>query len=239
MAPLLSTTVLDAVAPTSTSWDEIVSALSAINPDCSREEWIMCGMAIHANAAAIGEMEQGLAVWNTWSAKGAKYPGERDILTQWASFREDKGTRVQIGSLFHLARSNGWVRPMPDAASLFSPTETITPPAQVSASLTIAPPNINMRLLPEVLRVRAVEISDQVGCDPRCPFRGSCGGLWGTGRPDPAGVGPGVQGAADPVDHEHRGARGQEDPGVKAHVQGAGADRARGRATVCKGGVGL
>ena len=55
---LLSTTVLDAVAPTSTSWDEIVSALSAINPDCSREEWIMCGMAIHANAAAIGEMEQ-------------------------------------------------------------------------------------------------------------------------------------------------------------------------------------
>jgi len=167
---LLSTTVLDAVAPTSTSWDEIVSALSAINPDCSREEWIMCGMAIHANAAAIGEMEQGLAVWNTWSAKGAKYPGERDILTQWASFREDKGTRVQIGSLFHLARSNGWVRPMPDAASLFSPTETITPPAQVSASLTIAPPNINMRLLPEVLRVRAVEISDQVGCDPLVPF---------------------------------------------------------------------
>jgi Primase C terminal 2 (PriCT-2). len=122
---LLSTTVLDAVAPTSTSWDEIVSALSAINPDCSREEWIMCGMAIHANAAAIGEMEQGLAVWNTWSAKGAKYPGERDILTPVGLVPRGQGHPgadrfpvpprpiERVGS-----------RPMPDAASLFSPTET-------------------------------------------------------------------------------------------------------------------
>jgi len=167
---LLSTTVLDAVAPTSTSWDEIVSALSAINPDCSREEWIMCGMAIHANAAAIGEMEQGFAVWNTWSAKGAKYPGEREILTQWSSFRQDKSTRVQIGSLFHLARQNGWVKPMPDAAALFSPTEVITPPAQVSADLTTPPPNLDISLVPEVLRVRATEISEQVGCDPLVPL---------------------------------------------------------------------
>ena len=167
---LLSTTVLDAVAPTSTSWDEIISALSSINPDCSREEWIMCGMAIHANAAAIGEMEQGFTVWNTWSARGAKYPGEREILTQWGSFREDKNTRVQIGSLFHLARQNGWVKPMPDAAALFSPTEVITPPAQVSADLTTPPPNLDISLVPEVLRVRATEISEQVGCDPLVPL---------------------------------------------------------------------
>ena len=84
-------------------------------------------------------MEQGFAVWNTWSAKGNKYPGEREILTQWSSFRQDKSTRVQIGSLFHLARQNGWVNPMPDAAALFSPTEVITPPALGSADLTTQP----------------------------------------------------------------------------------------------------
>ncbi len=167
---LLSTTVLDAVAPTSASWDEIISALSSINPDCSREEWIMCGMAIHANAAAIDELEAGFGVWNTWSAKGNKYPGEREILTQWSSFRQDKSTRVQIGSLFHLARQNGWVKPMPDAAALFSPTEVITPPAQVSADLTTPPPNLDISLVPEVLRVRATEISEQVGCDPLVPL---------------------------------------------------------------------
>jgi hypothetical protein len=167
---LLSTTVLDAVAPTSASWDEIISALSSINPDCSREEWIMCGMAIHANAATIDELEAGFGVWNTWSAKGNKYPGEREILTQWSSFRQDKSTRVQIGSLFHLARQNGWVKPMPDAAALFSPTEVITPPAQVSADLTTPPPNLDISLVPEVLRVRATEISEQVGCDPLVPL---------------------------------------------------------------------
>lgn len=167
---LLSTTVLDAVAPTSASWDEIVSALSSINPDCSREEWIMCGMAIHANAAAVDELEAGFGIWNTWSAKGNKYPGEREILTQWSSFRQDKSTRVQIGSLFHLARQNGWVKPMPDASSLFSPTDTVTPPAQVTASLTITPPNLDMTVVPEVLRVRATEVSEHVGCDPMVPF---------------------------------------------------------------------
>ncbi len=61
-------------------------------------------------------------VWDLWSKAGTKYPGERQIATQWHSFRADKATSVTLGSLFKLARDAGWERPQVDASGLFSPT---------------------------------------------------------------------------------------------------------------------
>ena len=99
-------------------WVNALQALQAIDPGGSRDEWITVGMALHSTGRP-----DALSVWNTWSERSTtKYPGQRDMAKQWASFHNDKATEVGLGSLFHIARKNGWVRPMPDASGLFGPT---------------------------------------------------------------------------------------------------------------------
>lgn len=151
------------------SWEEIWQALSSINPDCTRDEWVQAGMALHWAGIQMVNNDQALALWNTWSQRGAKYPGEREILNQWHSFRADKGTTVTLGTLFHIARQHGWVRPMPDASTLFKEVK-VTSPSDLYASMRPAPPEMDLSLWPSVLSTRAQEVSDSVGCDPLVPL---------------------------------------------------------------------
>jgi len=161
-------------------WDEIISAIGAVSPDCSREEWITIGMACQHAGAQSGEMERAYATWDTWSAKSAtKYPGPRGMATQWQSFRADKGSIVSLGSLFRIAQDHGWQRPMLDVSSLFSPTEMPTEPASLTVEMRQPPPSPDLSLVPEVLRVRAMEISEGVGCDPLVPFIAGLGAVCG------------------------------------------------------------
>lgn len=100
-------------------WADTLLALKAIDPGCSRDEWITVGMALHSTGRP-----DALSVWNTWSERSTtKYPGQRDMAQQWASFRQARATAVGLGSLFHIARKNGWTRPQVDASGLFSATE--------------------------------------------------------------------------------------------------------------------
>jgi len=163
-------------------WDEIVSALGAVAPDCSREEWITIGMACQCAGVLSGEPNRAFEVWDTWSKGSAtKYPGPRDMATQWNSFRADKGNRVTLGSLFKLARDAGWSKPMPDASTFFSPLTVIKHPDQVIADIRIPPPDLDFDLVPAVLRTRAMEISEHIGCDPLVPLMAGmaavCGAL--------------------------------------------------------------
>ena len=154
------------------SWEEIRQAVEAIPADCSREEWVNVGMALHWAGTQTDQLDAALSLWNEWSAQSAaKYPGERGIITQWASFRNDKATAVKLGTLFHIAKQHGWVRPMPDAAQLFSKVETPPmAPVDVMQGLRPPPPEMDMGLWPSVLQTRALEISDSVGCDPLVPL---------------------------------------------------------------------
>ena len=157
--------------PSSASWEEIRSALAAIPADCSREEWITCGMAIHHAAAAEGNLELGFAVWNEWSATAAdKYPGERALMQQWRSFRSDKSTAVRLGSLFHLAKRHGWVPPPPDASALFASAEPAVAPEDIISDLRTPMPAIDLDWFPPVLAQRARDVSESVGCDPIVPL---------------------------------------------------------------------
>lgn len=79
-------------------------ALNFISPDCDYEEWIELGQALHN---AFGE--QGYSIWAAWSSRGTKYQGEKDLRTHWKSFKADGG--VKIGTLFHIAKQNGYVAP--------------------------------------------------------------------------------------------------------------------------------
>jgi len=154
------------------SWEEIRQALEAIPADCSREEWINVGMALHWAGTQTDQVEQALQLWNEWSAQSAtKYPGERGIVTQWVSFKPDKATAVKLGTLFHIAKQHGWQRPMPDATQLFSKVD-VPPmaPVDVLQGLRPPPPDMDMSVWPTILQTRAQEISDSVGCDPLVPL---------------------------------------------------------------------
>lgn len=61
--------------------------LASIDPDCSRDEWRNLGMAMHFQFEGSPEA---LALWDEWSAKGAKYKsGEPE--KQWESFGQYSG----------------------------------------------------------------------------------------------------------------------------------------------------
>lgn len=70
----------------------------------TRGEWIRIGMALkHWDAT------RGFAVWDAWSRKDPDRYDERIMQGQWDSFRPDGG--VTLGTLFHLAKKNGYVPP--------------------------------------------------------------------------------------------------------------------------------
>jgi len=154
------------------SWEEIRQALDAVPAECTRDEWVGIGMALHWAGTQTDQLEQALALWNEWSATAqTKYPGEREILTQWISFKPDKATAVKLGTLFHIAKSHGWTRPMPDASELFSKIEVpVMEPVHVLDGLRPKPPEMDLNVWPTILRQRSQEISESVGCDPLVPL---------------------------------------------------------------------
>lgn len=156
--------------PIDASWEEIRAAIEAISPDCSREEWVNCGMALHWAGSQTDQLDQALNLWNDWSMPSAKYPGEREIFKQWQSFRSDKVTAVKLGTLFHIAKQHGWERPQPDVTTLFSSVDSPKTPAQVTMELRPPPPDLDLTLFPDVLARRAEEVGRSVGCDPLVPL---------------------------------------------------------------------
>ena len=155
------------------SWDEIAQAIESIPADCSRDEWVSVGMALHWAGHQTAQVEQAFKLWDDWSATSqAKYPGARGITSQWSSFKFDKTSSVRLGTLFHIAKDHGWHRTMPTAEALFSRVDVPAPtePASLLDGLRQKPPEMMVELWPAVLRVRAVEVGDTVGCDPVVPL---------------------------------------------------------------------
>jgi len=154
------------------SWEEIRQAIEVVPSDCSRDEWINIGMAMHWAGTQTEQLDQALHLWNEWSAQSqTKYPGEKEIIKQWSSFRSDKATAVKLGTLFHIAKQHGWQRPAVDVSDLFKNIEPpkLTP-ADLTAGLRPQPPEINLDLWPAILAQRAKEISGEMGCDPLVPL---------------------------------------------------------------------
>lgn len=90
-------TVATMTAPA--SLEKIQSALNFVCPD-DRETWVRVGMAIKSETAEEGEW-----LWHDWS-KGASSYHEADAKAVWRSIKS--GGKIGIGTLFHLAKENGW-----------------------------------------------------------------------------------------------------------------------------------
>jgi hypothetical protein len=155
--------------PIGASWSEIRSAVDAIPPTCTRDEWISVGMALHYAGTQTDQLNQAFHVWDQWS-QGApdKYPGAHSMTVQWSSFKPDKATAVKLGTLYWLAKENGWVRPPVDVAGLFAALPTL-PPVTVIEDFRPPAPDIDLSLFPKVLGQRAQEVSESIGCDPLIP----------------------------------------------------------------------
>jgi hypothetical protein len=86
------------------------SALSALDPDAGRDEWVKIGMCLHQ----IDPSERGYLVFDGWSKRGSKYKGPTDTRKRWDSYTKGSvgfGANVGAGTLFALAKSHGWERP--------------------------------------------------------------------------------------------------------------------------------
>lgn len=80
------------VAPApSADVDRLRALLAKHNPDCSYDDWLKAGMAIHHETSGA---PVGLAVWDEWSKKSTKYKGAADLKGHWVSFSSKAGKRV-------------------------------------------------------------------------------------------------------------------------------------------------
>lgn len=153
----------------SADWDEIKSILAHLSPDCSREEWITVGMALHYAGTSTGQIEAAAHLWNEWSKPSSKYPGEKEMAVQWRSFRSDKGSTVKLGSLYKLAQRNGWQKAPIDVTAMFANTQ-MAAPIQVTEAMRPPAPALDYDLVPAPLRDYAFKMAQGIGCDPMIPL---------------------------------------------------------------------
>lgn len=76
----------------------VKKALASTDPDLHHDDWVKVGMALKS-----GLGDEGFALWDAWSRKGAKYKSG-ETRAKWASFQ---GEGVDLGSLFYVAEEYG------------------------------------------------------------------------------------------------------------------------------------
>lgn len=62
---------------------ELKSLLARRDPDCGYDEWLRIGMALHHESEGSDE---GLGIWDEFSAPSDKYPGLEALRSHWQSF---------------------------------------------------------------------------------------------------------------------------------------------------------
>jgi len=78
-------------------------ALRCITPDCGYDDWLKIGQALHSAGDHL------LELWIEWSA-GSKDFNPAECQSKWRTFNRGSGG-VGLGTLFHVATENGWLRP--------------------------------------------------------------------------------------------------------------------------------
>lgn len=84
--------------------DTARSALEVLQPD-DYDEWVRVGMALHSGSHGSPEAFE---VWDAWSQRSDKYKSGT-CEAKWATFNPTGG--VGIGTLYSLAREQGWEPP--------------------------------------------------------------------------------------------------------------------------------
>lgn len=89
------------------STEQLEQALDVLDPDApylnsEALNWLGVGMALHHETES-----EGFELWNTWSAKGSKYPGEAALQKKWESFSNGSPHPTTAGSLIKWVQAAG------------------------------------------------------------------------------------------------------------------------------------
>jgi len=123
--------------------EEARAALTFINPDETYGVWLSIGMALKT---AFGD--EGLPLWEEWSAGGGKYK-DGECAAKWDGFKRSKGKMATLGTLFYHAKKEGYkpkATDKTDKIPLNWPELGNLPP--------LCPPTVSLRAedMPPVLR---------------------------------------------------------------------------------------
>lgn len=91
----------------SASIDTARAALSCISPNLTHDEWLKVGMALHSEFPG----EDGFEVFDGWSQLAPDQYNRQNTKATWKSFKA--GGAVGLGTLFHMAKQQGFVMPKP------------------------------------------------------------------------------------------------------------------------------
>lgn len=80
----------------------ILEALDVLDPDMAHDAWLHVGMGIHHETGG-----EGFAIWQQWSERGSKFPGEALLKKRWESFGQNTSRPVTARYLLKLAHENG------------------------------------------------------------------------------------------------------------------------------------
>jgi len=146
------------------NYDEIWNALSHIDANCDRKDWLDIGMAIHHADSILGE-NRGYLFFDEWSKRSAEKYNQTDTKKTYDSITfDEKGITTE--TLFMVARNNGWQK---DVSAMFSSINTVgklVNPEHIMQALRPAPPDLNLQLLPPIVQAMSNELSSDVGADP-------------------------------------------------------------------------
>jgi len=78
--------------------------IEPLDPDEGYEPWVDVGMILYHET---GGSDEGLKIFDSWSARGAKYPGFQDIQYKWQSFGGYAGNPKTIGTLIWKLKEKG------------------------------------------------------------------------------------------------------------------------------------
>lgn len=149
----------------------IFEFLQVIPADAPRDEWISVGMALHhyglKNNSTMFE------VWDNWSSKGAKYPGQKELKKQWASFKDCSSPRT-VATIRHIAEKYGYTE---DYSKFFGKITAVSEDLIVK-NKPVAP-EVPVELFPKELQAIASEISKTRGCDILVPLWAGLGAASG------------------------------------------------------------
>lgn len=102
-APLVDDTPLPTAPVENASLDQAGEMLTFLDPDAEGyQQWMRVGMALHHQFG-----DDALPLWDRWSARGAKYPGEQDIQDKWKSFH-GADSPVTFRTIIKRAKGAGW-----------------------------------------------------------------------------------------------------------------------------------
>jgi hypothetical protein len=82
----------------------LLALLEYLDPDLGYDDWLRTGIVIFNETKGCDE---GLALWDGWSSRGAKYKGFDETSKKWASFDLDHTHPLRLGTLIHIVKEAG------------------------------------------------------------------------------------------------------------------------------------